>query len=516
MGRVLLARQHSLDREVAIKTVRDSASQQERAALLVEGAVVGHLEHPGVVPVHALGVDANGRPVLVMKRVEGAPWSDLLADPEHAAWAGLGGDACDRLEAHLAILGHVCSAVDFAHSRGIVHRDIKPQNVLIGRYGEVVLADWGLALRFEAGKSPQPLCGTPAYMAPEMVTGGVIDARTDVYLLGATLHQVLTGSSRHAGHNLQQALLSAAESAPFEYGKRVPEALGRLANRATAQDPERRPSSAAAFREALADYVRHRASFALAEAAMARLARLRALLADAESLGSAAWQREVDVVGAEAAFGIDEALRSWADNPAAKQAAAELEALLGSRRSRAAQLERLAHELDPGVSGRQRVLALVGLAVIGVALSLSGLVADGRAVTTRDIAFQSLAPLAAVTASAVLLRRHLLRTLLNRRILASLVVATSVVSVDRALGLLAGTPAPQVLVFDCLALAALGALAAFVFFRWVAWCAALLLGAAVVAAVAPERAMAAFSVGSGGALLVGVFFASRLARAPHA
>jgi serine/threonine protein kinase len=512
MGRVFLARQHSLDREVAIKTVRDSASEQERAALLVEGAVVGHLEHPGVVPVHALGVDADGRPVLVMKRVEGAPWSDLLADPEHPTWAGVGGDPRDRLDANLAILGQVCSAVEFAHSRGIVHRDVKPQNILIGRYGEVVLADWGLALRLEAGEAPQPLCGTPAYMAPEMVTGGVIDARTDVYLLGATLHQILTGSSRHAGQNLHQALLAAAESAPFEYGKRVPEALGNLANRATAQEPGRRPASAAAFKEALTDYLRHRASIALADSAAERLARLRALLADVESLASAAWQREVDVVGAEVAFAVDEALRGWSENPVAKQAGAELEVLLGSRRSRAAQLERLAHELDPGVSSRQRAGALLGLAAIGVTLSLSGVLADGRAVTTRDLAFQSLGPLGAVTVFAVLLRRHLLRTLLNRRILAGLLVATSVISVNRALGMLAGVSAPQVLVFDCLALAALSTIAAFVFFRWVGWFAALLLAAAITAAVAPERALAAFSLGTGSALLLGVVFAWRMAR----
>src|SRR5207248_5943633 len=105
-------------------------------------------------------------------------------------WRDRGSAPGDRLGAHLEILMQVCNAAHFAHSRGIVHRDIKPQNVFIGRYGEVYLGDWGLAVRVEPRSQTRALCGTPAYMAPEMVVGGEVDARTDVYLLGATLHQI--------------------------------------------------------------------------------------------------------------------------------------------------------------------------------------------------------------------------------------------------------------------------------------------------------------------------------------
>jgi len=252
MGRVFLARQHSLDRDVAVKTVRDGASERDHAALLVEGAITGHLEHPAVIPVHALGIDPDGRPVLVMKRVEGAAWGELLANPHHEAWRDDGGDADDRLVRHLEILMQVCNATSFAHSRGIVHRDIKPENVLIGPYGEVYLADWGIALRTEDGLPVTPMCGTPSYMAPEMVVGGVIDARTDVYLLGATLHHILLGRPRHAGTNFRAVLFAATESEPIDYPPSVPALLAALANEATSLDPAKRPAGAAEVRQAIA------------------------------------------------------------------------------------------------------------------------------------------------------------------------------------------------------------------------------------------------------------------------
>jgi serine/threonine protein kinase len=513
MGRVFLARQHSLDRDVAIKTVRDTAAELERDALLTEGAVTGHLEHPGVVPVHALGVDEDGRPVLVMKHVEGAPWNELLADPEHPAWSYLGGGARDRLDGNVAILMQVCSAVEFAHSRGILHRDIKPQNVLVGRYGEVYLADWGLALRLDAGGVAQPLCGTPSYMAPEMVTGGPVSARTDVYLLGATLHQILTGSPRHLGVSVREALLSAAESTPVDYPRGVPADLARLANVATSADPAVRPSTALALRDALADHVRHRSSVALSESASDLLSRLERMLADTEKRAHASWQREIDMLGAECGFAFEQALREWPENPAAVAGAAKLDGLLGSRRSRAAELERLARELDPSVGSVPRALALAGLVLVGVGLSVSGFLVDGRAVTTRSLLYQSLGPLAATVVGALALRRHLLRTTLNRRLTLSIVLVTTVLTADRLLALQLGLSGPQVLAFDCLAVAALLTLGAVVFFRWLGYSAALALAASVVAALWPERAMAAFSASTGVGLLVGLYFASRIARA---
>ena len=97
--------------------------------------------------------------MLVMKRVEGVEWGALLDDPDHAVWEGRGRRAADRLDDHVEILIQVCNAAHFAHSRGIIHRDIKPQNVFIGRYGEVYLGDWGLAIRADLGVVSTVLSG---------------------------------------------------------------------------------------------------------------------------------------------------------------------------------------------------------------------------------------------------------------------------------------------------------------------------------------------------------------------
>ncbi len=505
MGRVFLARQHSLDRDVAIKTIRDRASAHERAALLSEGAIAGSLEHPSIIPVHALGVDEDGRPVLVMKHVEGITWTTLLGDPDHPVWEGLGGGGRDRLEGHLEILMQVCNAVQFAHGRGVLHRDIKPQNVLLGRCGEVLLADWGVAMRLDRAGGAHQLCGTPSYMAPEMAMGDPVDARTDVYLLGATLHEILAGTPRHRGATLREVLVSAVVSAPVVYPASVPEALAALANRATAGDPAARPASAVELRHAIADYLRHRSSIALGAEAVERVAKLRALTGG-DALGDAATQRDVDLMVAEARFALQQALEQWGGNPAAQGALAELEALLAARRARAAALEQMARDLDPRISGRQRALASAALALVGVGLSVSAIVGDRSDVTPRGILLESLGPLAVLLLALALLRRHLLRTALNRRLVVGTLAAILGDKVSRALGVLAGMSAAHMLVHDSLLLAAVAAVCGALVFRWVAWCALILLAAAAGAAASPGHAMLSFSLGTGVALVAIVAF----------
>jgi len=196
MGMVRAALQESLGREVAVKALRsEGATPHKMLRLLREAWVTGALEHPNIIPVHALHLDESGAPQVVLKKIEGRPWSDFLAEPEL-----LPGDG-DPLGWHLGVLRSVCNALAFAHSRGIVHRDVKPENVMVGAFGEVYLADWGIALAFDESASPrvprarenEMLAGTPCYMAPEMARGAPADPRTDVYLLGATLFEVLAG-----------------------------------------------------------------------------------------------------------------------------------------------------------------------------------------------------------------------------------------------------------------------------------------------------------------------------------
>ncbi|MDI1434550.1 serine/threonine-protein kinase [Polyangium sorediatum] len=333
MGAVYLAHQRSLDRHVAVKIPHDDAPRSAALAIIREGQVAGALEHPNIVPVHALGLDETGRPILVIKRIEGVSWSDLIADPSHVFWERASFGAGARLVAHLDILMQVCNALHFAHTRGIVHRDMKPDNVMVGEFGEVYLLDWGVARRIDTtpGREAEPLVGTPAYMAPEMACGEPheIDARTDVYLLGATLHEILTGSPPHARPSLYDALLSASAAAPQDYPPEAPDELVALCNAAMSRDRDERPPSAAAFREHVADFLRHRSSLGIANAARERLAALEEaihkggpeLVASAEILGGLS----------ECRFGFLQALREWPESTLAREGLTRSLALLVER-----------------------------------------------------------------------------------------------------------------------------------------------------------------------------------------
>ncbi len=321
MGVVWLARQRALAREVAVKRIkkRDDEGDAAASALLAEARATGALEHPSVVPVHALGADEHGAPLLVMKRVEGESLETLLRHREHPAWPPLERRYGDRLGAIVEILGRVADALHFAHARGIVHRDVKPENVMVGAFGEVYLVDWGIALRpaelDEEEAARVAIVGTPSFMAPEMVRGDAtrIDARTDVYLLGATLHAALTLRPRHEGRTLYDVLLAALVSAPEPYPPELAE-LGALANLATRPAKDERPRSALAFREALAAFVRHRGSLRLVREAEARLEPLAN--APPERLASPESTRSLT----ESRFALAQALREWPESAEAAQA----------------------------------------------------------------------------------------------------------------------------------------------------------------------------------------------------
>ena len=325
MGQVNLARQRSLGREVAVKSLLPHRRGTPAGRhLLREARLLAALEHPHIVPVHVLGWDDVQGPLLVMKRIDGTSWWALIRSPRHPGWEGLDGD---RLERHLDILSDVCQAVEFAHSRGILHRDIKTDNVMVGQFGEVYLVDWGVALRLEEGQAGRErLAGTPAYMAPEMVRGGPLTPRTDVYLLGACLHEVLTGAPPHASPDTPTTLARAAASEPGTYPDDTPAELARICDRACHREPAQRYESARALRTALREFLRHRSSLSTAEAAAGRLAQLTDLLGGEREPEPAVVHRLFN----ESRFGFTEALRQWPDNPDAlhgQQAA--LEAMIG-------------------------------------------------------------------------------------------------------------------------------------------------------------------------------------------
>ena len=237
-----------------------------------------------MVPVHTVSRH-EGEPAVVMKRVEGAAWSALLADPDaHRERLG-----SDPLAFHVRVLMRVANAISYAHSRHVLHLDLKPDNVMIGEYGEVYVLDWGLALGV-GQESPawisraadvEGVAGTPAYMAPELAMGAgpAIDARTDVYLLGAMLHEVATGRVLHEGHAPLARLFSAYMSEPREYGPEVPKELARIVTKATAREPAARFQSVAELREALQAFLTHRDAELLFASAEEDLASLQARVA---------------------------------------------------------------------------------------------------------------------------------------------------------------------------------------------------------------------------------------------
>jgi hypothetical protein len=248
MGKVLAARDISLRRGVAIKKVL-STRGHDLIRFQREVRITAELEHPSIVPIHDVGIDDDGCPFYVMRQIEGEPLASRIA-------------ALGTLRARLALLPNVLAVTDaaaFAHARNIIHRDIKPANILLGSYGETLLIDWGLARRLDeepevvdaAHSLPSELTltghvyGTTAYMAPEQARGEPVDARADVYALGATLFHVLAGRGPFEGMSAATRIESAALDHPAPFAKLPDDAAPELraivvkamANDATARYP---------------------------------------------------------------------------------------------------------------------------------------------------------------------------------------------------------------------------------------------------------------------------------------
>lgn len=543
MGVVELARQRSLSRDVAVKSLRAGFGDHAVRGLLAEASFTGYLEHPSIVPVHAIGRDEERGPILVMKRVEGVTLGELLAEPDHLGWEAARGDRLGWLVRCLLELTH---ALELAHSRGVLHRDIKPGNVMVGNFGEVYLLDWGVAIRTaDAGSLPAgAVAGTPSFMAPEMVCPetGEIDERTDVYLLGATLHSLLTGGGpRHRGVRLPAVLLAAIQSAPFEYSDDVPAELGAIANRATDADADARFPSVAALRDALENWLEHRASIELADVSLDKLEDLRALVAREDGV------LEARPLFYACRFGLEQALRGWPENdtarraltellevmcrfelrtrnlPAARALAAEmnpvppdveaaltaLQAELAANAEKRRSFERIQHEHDPVVSRRQRRLALRALGALGLVVATTLITVEflGIPLPPPTVMVVAVIPLLVVTLTIVLRFRHVfLATRLNRLIAMTVVVASASLIVHRVLGAIRGDEVRRIVSGDAFMLAVVFALGAVSIRRaFLVPSAAFLIGALVGSV---EPALAIVSAAGAGAISVLFLFAA--------
>jgi PAS domain S-box-containing protein len=270
IGRVWLASDDGLGREVALKELRPEGAANATlwARFVQEARITGQLEHPGIVPVYELVPrPANRPPFYTMRFVRGRTLTEAARAFHHNRQAGR--DDPLELPTLLNAFVTVCNTVAYAHSRGILHRDLKGQNVVLGDFGEVVLLDWGLAKRIDrpAGEAPasvQPepadsgsgtltvhgqAVGTPAYMAPEQAAGrlDLLGPRTDVYGLGAILYEILTGRPPFAGADTQEVLRKVRQEAPDpprQVWAEVPPGLEAVCLQALTKDPPGRYATA--------------------------------------------------------------------------------------------------------------------------------------------------------------------------------------------------------------------------------------------------------------------------------
>jgi tRNA A-37 threonylcarbamoyl transferase component Bud32 len=273
LGEVFRAHDKEINREVAVKRLKKEKSHRlNRETFLREAEITARLEHPGIVPMYGKGIDADSLPYYAMRFIQGQSMADAIKEfrekfPHHSG----GGDYNTTFRELLTRFTAVCHAVAYAHSRGVIHRDIKPQNIMLGKYGETFVVDWGMAkvagrppcaddralAEGEATPDATPISdmglsltgqgkGTPAYVSPEQWSGqwDNVGPASDVFSLGATLYALLTGRVPYQGQEAMSLALVAKFPSPREVEPAAPKALEAVCLKAMNRNPEARYATA--------------------------------------------------------------------------------------------------------------------------------------------------------------------------------------------------------------------------------------------------------------------------------
>lgn len=384
LGEVFVAEDGELHREVALKQMqaRHADNERTRARFVLEAEITGRLEHPSIVPVYGLNTDADGRPFYAMRFVRGESLRQAIAT-FHAS-SKRRSNATGTLEFRKLLQRFVamCDAIAYAHSRGVLHRDLKPDNVMLGKYGETLVVDWGLAKALGKRDTPDdgpdsdehilaPISGgdvaetqmgtalgTPGYLSPEQATGRIesLGAATDIYSLGATLYHLLVNRPPVRGDDLRTVLARTERGEfkpPREIDARVPRGLEAICLKALALRPEDRYPTARALADDVEQWLADEPVSALREGPIMRIGRwMRKHRAIVGSIAAAIIV--VAAVASVAAVSIERARREAASLAEANgQLATRNEQLADTERAAKEQAEQSAREAD-----RQRDLAL--------------------------------------------------------------------------------------------------------------------------------------------------------------